>query len=304
MLVVLHNPGHNGDLLFSQPFVKIFVESNPDINFKLMLACSQLLYKDIVNNNNNCTFFEGGHPAPWRMDINIDYRQHELFYIHPIPYHYDNEKQIIYINMWRTLTVDNHTHCTYNGGDRLDYIRNMINDIENMSGYRLEYNCDTNSHILPILPVLNDEKTAGIMEKVDNFIHSFKNKKVVFFYNLTYRSGDDGQYVGDFNTNFISDLKKDKNTLLLIFRYDENHPTVVSLEKHFNLPPSEDGYNLIMSSKVARLCNTVYMKQTGGSLFVVNDENINNNVNNTEYHFIGPDSAKQPLLMYNLNIIN
>lgn len=303
MLVVLHSPGHNGDQLFSQPFVKFFVESNPDINFKLMFACSQLLYKDIVNNNTNCTFFEGGHPAPWMIDKNINNTQHDLFNIYAVPYHYDSEKQIIYINMWRTLTLDNNINCTYNGG-RLDYIRNMINDIENISGYRLEYNCDTNSHILPVLPVLNDEKTTGIMEKVGKFINSSKNKKVVFFYNLTYRSGDDGKHGADFNSNFISDLKKDENTLLLLFRCDENHPTALSLEKHFNLPPSEDGYNLLMSSKIAKLCNTVYMKQSGGSLFVVNDENINNNVNHTEYHFFGPPDVKQSLIRYNLNIIN
>ena len=304
MLVVIHSPGHNGDQLFAQPFVKIFVESNPDINFKLMFACSQLLYKDIVNDNKNCTFFEGGHPAPWIIDKNNNNPQHELFHIFAVPYHYDSEKQIIYINMWRTLTSDNNIHCTYNGGDILDYIRNMINDIENMSGYRLEYNCNTNSHLLPKFPVLDDEKTTGIMEKVGSLINSFKNKKVILFYNLTYRSGDDGPHGVDFNSNFISDLKKDENTLLLLFRCDENHPTVLSLEKHFNLSPSEDGYNLIISAKIARLCNKVYMKQSGGSLFVVNDENINNNVKNTEYHFFGPPEAKQSLLRYNLNVIN
>lgn len=180
----------------------------------------------------------------------------------------------------------------------------MINNIENMSGYRLEYNCNINNHILPIFPVLNDEKTTGIMEKVGKLINSFKNNKIVFFYNLTYRSGSDGDYGGDFNSNFISELKNDKNSLLLLLRYDENHPTVLSLEKHFNLSPSEDGYNLIISAKIARLCNTVYMKQSGGCLFVVNDENINNNVNNTEYHFFGPSDAKQSLVMYNLNVIN
>lgn len=303
MLVVLHSPGHNGDQLLSQPFVKIFVESNPAINFKLMFACSQLLYKDIVNNNTNCTFFEGGHPAPWMIDKNINNTQHELFNIYAVPYHYDIEKQIIYINMWRTLTLDNNINCTYNGG-RLDYIRNMINDIENISGYRLEYNCNTNTHILPILPVLNDEKTTGIMEKVGKFIHSFKNKKVILFYNLMYRSGPEHEYSGDFHNNLISEVKKDKNSVLLLVRCDENHPTVVSLEKHFNLSPSEDGYNLIISAKIAKLCNAVYMKQSGGSLFVVNDENINNNVNNTDYHFFGPGIAKKTLLMYNLNIIN
>lgn len=46
------------------------------------------------------------------------------------------------------------------------------------------------------------------------------------------------------------------------------------------------------------------MKQSGGSLFVVNDENINNNIKNTEYHFFGPHEAKQALLRYELNVIN
>lgn len=301
MLVVLHNPAHNGDLLFSQPFVKIFVESNPNINFKLMLSCCQLLYKDIINDNNNCTFFEGRHPSPWVGDKNHHDKMHELFHIRDIPYHYDIEKQIIYINMWMTLTK-NSDRSGYNG-NRLDYIKNMINDIENMSGYRLQYNCNTHNNLLPILPGLNDEKTIGIMEKVSQVINSFEKKKIVFFYNVTFKSGSD-KYEGDYNSNFISDLKKDENIVLLLLRYDRNHPTVLSLEENFDLPPSEDGYNLLISAKIAKLCHIVYMKQSGGSLFVVNDDNINNNTNNTEYHFLGPDEPKLSMKIYNLNVVN
>ena len=61
MKFILHNPGHNGDQLFTLGIIKQFIIDNLDKKFVIIPACSRLLFNELLSDN---VIIEE-HPVIW-----------------------------------------------------------------------------------------------------------------------------------------------------------------------------------------------------------------------------------------------
>lgn len=301
MKVIIYNAFRNGDQLFTQPFVQTLVESNPDTTFELALSCSQLLYKDIVENNKNCTFTDGGYPVNWDYNTsnpitNFEHPKYNILCaIRTKPYYVDSD---IYINAWSILSNSEDIHCTDNG-NRVEYITNILREINEECNTSLVYNITHNDTLLPQFPVLNDTDTIELLKKIDLF---FNGKKVILYYNIQHHSMVIKDEKENDQLNVLELKNKYPDHLIVLVKHDNKYPTYISLEKHFKVVPRMDGYNLMINAIIASKCEKVYMKISGGSLFVINKDNVKEK--KTEYVFIGPENVKCVIKKYGLNVIN
>ena len=68
----------------------------------------------------------------------------------------------------------------------------------------------------------------------------------------------------------------DDTVLLLAKKTDIQSNKIIYVESDLNNPLSNDGENLLVNEKISRLCDKIYFKINGGSLFILNSININN----------------------------
>jgi hypothetical protein len=287
MKVILFNPAHNGDILFSSGIVGHIVKSNPDTKFILIPSCSSVLYKQYIGNNVEVDKYV----FQWNItksEINNNYPYNELLNLTTTLWHYMNDT--IYINMWQFMInkfddISVNRACFMNLYNRHIHIKILFNTIYKSTGHKLVFNCDNYKDLIPIVPKMDITffKDA-IKEKVyDN---------IILFYNFHGYSGQESIFKNDFNEYFIIKLLLDNPNSLLILpnSCSIKHTQILNLEDDLNIKKEQDGSSIVMYANICEICDKVYFKNNGGSLFQLNQRNIENK--KTLYYLIDtPDTT-------------
>ena len=262
MNICLFNPGHNGDILSCLEFVKIFINSNPFLKFRLSVTCSTHLLLDFLNENVTLEL----HPNIWNIDNrNIQITNNNDDEGNFILSLYDTlwkvKNNTIYINMWQLFTKDKKNYFILS--DRIEFVLKTLNEINQKMGTSIVFNCNNYKELIPILPNYD-------INSIKDTLLSF-NMKLVFYYNILYNNYNYDDNMIQFLLDSFSD-----SIVIVPKKSNINNPRLLSLETNFNILPKLDGSNLIIGAAIANLCTDVYIKNSGGSLFVLNQKNIEN----------------------------
>lgn len=288
--IYLHNPGHSGDILHTLEIAKIFISSNPNCIFKLVPASCKCLYNNLISKNVEII----QHNCIWdsKNVKNVLIKSDIITNLHNVLFHYENHK--LYINLWQML-ITNNSNCINLLG-RTSFIKNTINEINFKFNLNIQFDCDNDKNLIPVLPNIN-------IAKIENDLKSL-NKKLIFFYNLN--SNSTFEKPTNINDKVILKLLSeiDDNTILIIAKKTNiQNDKIICIETDLNNPLSNDGENLLVNEKISRLCNRIYFKVNGGSLFILNSININNDQN---FYLINFDNwyniLKKSYHLNNLNI--
>jgi hypothetical protein len=298
VVVYLHNNAHNGDVLLSSEIVKVFIRCNPTIQFKIVPCCSSILFQDVVSNN--VSIHE--HPIIWNYDMNREGHmvENDIECIRQlsntlISYTNTDNIQRLYINTWCILT--NNSHCMDLRCKPLQ-IAMMLEYIKNTYNIDLHFRCDDYRELIPKLPAYS----------LASF-HIFTNplKESIFFYNLDGFSGQDrGRYSRSFNDNVINHLlvENPDKQLIIVNKTEITHPNLLTLTTDVNIEKTLCGKNLVYYANICRLCSKVYFKLNGGSLYLLNKDNIGDK--STEYYLLydkDDDCSKIVTTVFNNSII-
>lgn len=277
VVVYLHNNAHNGDVFFSSEIVKVFVRSNPTIHFKIVPCCSSILFKDIVSNNVSIH----DHPIMWNINMSNMPRpiiESDIEYIRNlsntlISYTNTDNIQRIYINTWCILI--NNSHCMDLRCKPVQ-IATMLEDIKNKYNIDLHFQCDDYRELIPKIPEYS-------LASFNIFTNPLKES--IFFYNLDGFSGQDGgRYSSSFNDNVIKHLlvENPDKQLIIVNKTKITDPNLLTLTTDVNIEKTLCGKNLVYYANICRLCSKVYFKLNGGSLYVLNKDNIRDTT--TQYY--------------------
>lgn len=272
MKIILHNPSHNGDQLHTLGIVTKIVNDNLDKEIILVPACASYLFNKLLTNR--VTIEE--HPVIWEDNKNVFNEKNFIAENHDTLWNYNEGN--IYINTWKLLTHNNYNCISL--VDRPKFIKNMLAQIKSQTGIEISFNCDNYKELIPILPYID---MGSIREKMRSY-----NKKIIFFYNQNSFSGIESSYPSDINETTIKKLVDsygEDHIIILSKPCNIIHKNLTNVETEFNNIPSFNGKNLCINANIANLCDEVYFKTNGGSLFILNRENISNK--NVKYTFIG-----------------
>lgn len=269
VVVYLHNNAHNGDVLFSSEIVKVFIRSNPTIHFKIVPCCSSILFQDIVSDYVSIHV----HPIIWNVNMNSmsGHRvESDIEYIRKlsntlISYTHTDDIERLYINTWRILIYK--SHCMDLRCKPLQ-IATMLENVKKTYNIDLHFHCDDYRELIPKIPAYS----------LDSFpIFSNLSKESIFFYNLDgFSAQDKGRYDSSFNDNVIKHLlvENPDKQLIIVNKTDITHPNLLTLTTDVNIEKTLCGKNLVYYANICRLCSKVYFKLNGGSLYVLNKDNI------------------------------
>lgn len=273
MKIILHNPSHNGDQLFTLGIVKQLISDNTDKHFIIVPACSMYLFNELLSDNVTLD----NHPVIWNNTTNIVMNQNFISENYNILWNYHEGN--IYINLWKLLICENYNCISL--VNRPLFIKNMLEEINNKTAIKINFNCDNYKELIPLLPYININK---ISEKIKSY-----NKKIIFFYNQNSYSGLESSYPENINEIIIKKLIDnygEDHLIILSKPCNINIKNLINIETEFGIVPNVDGKNLIICANIANMCNHVYFKNNGGSLFILNQKNIKNS-NNVKYYLIG-----------------
>lgn len=278
-IVYLHNNAHNGDVFFSSEVVKVFVRSNPSVRFKIVPCCSSILFRDVVSDNVSIC----EHPILWSVNHTSLHSTMIENDIKPIcnltntllSYEVIDNIGRLYINTWKLLTLHSNSidlRC------KPSQISQMLQDINNKYRIKLDFNCNDYRELIPRLPNITIDTTRIFTKSLDGNI---------FFYNLDGYSGlDTHRYSSSFNNNVINHLlvTNPNKRVIVVNKTDISHPNLVTLATDLGIEKTICGRNLVYYAKISRLCDSVYFKLNGGSLYVLNKENIEDT--STQYYLL------------------
>jgi len=276
MKIILHNPSHNGDQLHTLGIVRNLINDNLDKEFIIIPACTTYLFNELLSEK----VIMQEHPVIWHQNNNnIFNNKNFISENHNTLWNYHEGN--IYINMWKLLIQDNYNCISLTS--RPIFIKNMLEQINNQTGIKINFNCDNYKKLIPILPYVDIEY---IREKIRSY-----NKKIIFFYNQNSFCGLEKLYPIDINEKTIQQLINNYGEdymIILSKPCNITHKNLINVETEFGNLPSFDGKNLIINANIANLCDEVYFKTNGGSLFILNQMNIANK--SVKYNFIGDNN--------------
>jgi len=275
MFIYLYNSAHNGDIFFTSEIAKTIIKSNPDKEFKLVPSCCSILFEDFVKKNSNVELMI--HPSIWDLSESLNnYNNNEknvFCLFNETSYFCNND---LYLNLWRILIDDN---ISFDIRNRIEYINNLFNNINNLHNISLKFDIKNYEELIPEIPILN-------INLFDDYIKEKKYDKKIFFYNFYGYSGQEKNVPKDFNDKFINKLLIENSNSLIIIPDSSNikHINLISLKDDLYIDKDVCGKNLLLYANICNNCNDVYFKNNGGSLFILNKKNYNNN--NIQFYFI------------------
>jgi hypothetical protein len=135
---------------------------------------------------------------------------------------------------------------------------------------------------------------------INEYIYKKNYDKIIMFYNLNGYSGQE-TFSNNFNKNYINKLLFENiNSLIIIIDdCDIIHPNLITLSNI--IQKNISGINLVLYANICNLCDEVYFKNTGGSLFILNKVNLNNKL--TKYFYLNGNDSYYSVIknVYNLN---
>ena len=276
MQIFLHNSSHNGDILHTLEFVRIIINSNPSYNFELVPACSYFLYNDMLDDRITLR----PHKVIWDVDNKNKFNGEDVI-SNNYNVLWNNDNDGLYINVWRLLVEKNHNCISLK--NRVEYIVQTLADIYAKTNIQLHFNCSDYKLLIPTLPFVD----------VSNYIKTLKsyNKEIILFYNLNSQCGIESTYPKNYNNLVLQELiNLYPNSLIVTVKPNcVDVANVISLETDLGIKPTVDGRNLVETAHIANECNHVYFKINGGSLFILNKNNILNSTL-VKYHLLADSS--------------
>ena len=267
-MIFLHNPAHNGDVLASSQLVKLLIKDNPHIEFKIIPSCASILFEEFTKSTTNAELLK--HPSPWMFTTN---NVNENDYIHKLAntlLHVDAQGNL-YLNTWKFMLSSSNVCIDIQ--NVIPSMNSLVQYINKTYNFGINFGSYTMNDLIPTIPQYD-------VSFID--IDRTKYRKILFFYNL---NGCSGQELPEkFNHFFINKILNDNPNCLIIIvdKCEIEHPNLLTLS---NIPKEHSGKSLVLYANICNLCDEVYFKDNGGSLFLLNDVNINNT--KTKYFFIG-----------------
>ena len=132
MKIVLHNPAHNGDILFGSKIIDIIVKSNPNQEFIISPSCSTVLFEHLKSENVVIQM----NDYQWVYETNIfPDKDNYLFKQHDILWSVSSgseapEDSKLYINIWQIMCFNRNNNMNLVG--RIEVINNLFLEIKNM----------------------------------------------------------------------------------------------------------------------------------------------------------------------------
>jgi hypothetical protein len=233
MKIVLHNPAHNGDILFGSKIIDIIVKSNPNQEFIISPSCSTVLFEHLKSENVVIQM----NDYQWVYETNIFpdkdnylFKQHDILWsvssasiacpghsnprlsgeaypswstISPgsealgedrlVP---DHEDCKLYINIWQIMCFNRNNNMNLVG--RIEVINNLFLEIKNKTGVELYFNAKHYTELIPEIPQLDTSY-------INNYMNNRLYDKRIFFFNLKGCSGSEC-FPPNFNNDFIKQL--------------------------------------------------------------------------------------------------
>ena len=303
--IYIHNPAHNGDVLFSSKIVDIIVKSNPDQYFKLYPSCSSILFEHLVSDKVEIV----DYPKKWVYDHNEDVQELndiQKYILEQENTLYSVHEGNLFINMWQLMIYGNND-C-FNISNRVEFVKQMFETIKQATEFSLHFHANHYKELVPEIPQLD---ISGLIQKINAIIVSRQlvYKKKVMFFNFIGQSGSE-VFHSSFNDDFIKTLLKDRpNDLIVIPDHCEiKHPRLISLMDDCNVQKEHSGRSIVIYANLCNLCDDVYFKNNGGSLFQLNKVNVANR--RTNYIYLNVLTNGREVFyrafkdMYGLNIVN
>jgi len=291
MKIVLHNPAHNGDILFGSKIIDIIVKSNPNQQFIISPSCSTVLFEHLTSENVVIQM----NDYQWVFETNIfPDKDNYLFKQHDILWSIEDGN--LYINIWQIMCFNRNNNMNLVG--RIEVIKNLFLELEEKIGIELYFNAQHYTELIPEIPQLDV-----------SYIHSYLNNplydKCIFFFNLKGCSGSEC-FPPNFNNDFIKQLLNENPQSLIIVpdTCTIKHVRLISLMDDLNIKKEVSGKSLVHYANICNLCDEVYFKNNGGSLFTFNVVNIQNK--KVKYYFLNGHDEFYHIMknVYGLNIVN
>lgn len=300
-IIYLYNPAHNGDVLFSSKILDIIVTSNPDYSFKISTSCSSILFEHLISEKVELI----DYPNKWIFDSNV-----ELKNMDNIQEYLSKECDTLwsfhngdlFINLWR-LMIANQNSC-FDISNRIEFIKELFQEIHKTTGFLLDFHATHYKELVPVIPQLD---ISGLIENIKSITYERKLSydKQIMFFNFLGQSGSEC-FPPTYNNDLIKRLLINcNNTLIIVPDHCEiKHPYLISLMDDCNIQKEHNGRSIVIYANYCNLCDAVYFKNNGGSLFQLNQVNVANR--NTQYiylngHEVFYESFKN---IYGLNIVN
>lgn len=292
MKIYLHNPAHNGDVLFGSKIVEFIVKHNPSYEFIISPSCSSILFEHLVSDSVTMQT----NPYQWVFDKNIVpdkddylYKQHDVLWsLH------DNGD--LYINMWQMLVKPWNTCMNLIG--RIEFVQSVFKEIELRTRIHLEFNVNYYKELIPEIPQLD---VSFIYTHIIQPIY----KKRIFFFNLMGQSTQE-TLPSSFNNEYIKRLLNDNPDSIIIVpdTCTLKHIRLISLMDDFNIQKETSGKSLVIYANICNICEEVHFKNNGGSLFSMNVVNIENK--QVKYYYLNGHDDFYHIIKncYELNIVN
>jgi hypothetical protein len=269
-MIFLHNPAHNGDVLASSQLVKLLIIDNPHLEFKIVPSCASILFEDFVKNTPNSELLK--HPSPWVFTTN---NVNENDYIHKLAntlLHLDGNGNL-YLNTWKFMLSSSNVCIDIQ--NVIPTMNSFVKHINEAYKIGIKFGSHTMDELVPTMPQYD-------VSFMNTLIDRKKYDKIMFFYNLNGCSGQ--ELAKGFNHFFINKLLNENPNCLLIIvdKCEIEHPNLLTLS---HIPKEHSGKSLVLYANICNLCDEVYFKDNGGSLFLLNEVNISNK--RVNYFFVG-----------------
>jgi len=300
--VYLHNPAHNGDVLFSSQIVNIIVQSNPDIRFKISTSCSSVLFEHLISDR--VAFVD--YPKKWVFERNETVEtmdEIQTYLLNQCDTLWSYKDGNVYINMWQ-LMIYNHNAC-YNISTRIDFIRQLFGEIYQATGVKLSFPANHFRELVPQIPQID---ISGLLHRIDDITRARNippsHKKIMFF-NFLGQSGSE-PFPPNYNHTMVQNLLYHccSDAVLIVPDHCEiQHPRLISLLDDCGIQKELSGRSIVIYAHLCRVCEEVYFKNNGGSLFQLNQTNVADRY--TKYFYLnGADEYGHAFkYMYGLNIV-
>jgi len=311
--ILFYNNAHIGDIHFSQPYVKNIIDSNGDnFDYYIYCECNYFIFTNLFPNIKKIK----EHPEIYNIMQSYDFHPGEKLY------YYDRNNNILLLGTWyANFTRLSGVSCPINC-DLLAYF-----DFYNLVIQRLNAEYDMCVNFTPFQisqsatpsTLLYASEAGSLNEKICNIsskpiipefpkidiqkfldykkIQNYKNKQIVFYYNVLAASSQRFPVNNhEEHLQIIKELLTKDIILFLPYKIDsiihyirENNITnIIFVDDMFNLTFDEDCENIYYYIKISQYCDISFYFDTGRCFLYVNNEFIENNNNILDvkrYHF-------------------
>jgi hypothetical protein len=180
----------------------------------------------------------------------------------------------------------------------------LFDEIYQKTHILLKFNATHYKELVPEIPQLD---ISWLIEKIIHIARERNityNEKIMFF-NFKGQSGSE-PFPHDYNENIIIQLLTNHPSAVVIIpdHCEIKHPRLINLMDDCGIKKEHNGRSIVIYANYCNVCDTVYFKNNGGSLFQLNKVNAANR--RTKYIYLNGHEVYYYAFKntYGLNIVN